>query len=135
MRTGRFDLYFEALVTQQLYARPPMKSPTPATPEHGRRPDDEGMEQHAYLARLPGGAALPLTLLTQQTGATTADAGRIDNTQTSIGLAASLMSRKQLPCWTAKRPIRLERKLLAREATCLPGSGRSGWTIPRCGSG
>jgi hypothetical protein len=45
--------------------------------EDGLRPDDHWMQKYAHLAWLFGGAAIPLTLLTQSTGTATADAGRI----------------------------------------------------------
>jgi hypothetical protein len=48
-----------------------MKSPTPITPEERGRTDDEGMQQNAHLARLGGGAAIPLTPVTQGAGTTT----------------------------------------------------------------
>ena len=78
------------------------------------------MEEHADLTRFGGGVAIPLTLVAQRAGATTTNAGGIDHTQTAIDLAASLMSGKRLSCWTAKRPIRLERKVLPRETTYFP---------------
>jgi len=84
--------------------------------------------------RLRGLAAIPLTLLAQWAGATTADAGCIHHTQAPIGLPTPLMGVKLLPCWTPECPIGLERKSLAGEATCLPGSSSGEWTIPGCRS-
>jgi hypothetical protein len=64
--------------------------------EQGRGTDDEGMPEHAHLARLGGGAALPLTLFPQGTGATTADAGRIDHAQAPVGFSAPSVAQQAL---------------------------------------
>jgi hypothetical protein len=87
-------LHFHALVTKQVHAHPSMVPTTPIIPEHRSRTDQQRMQQDAHLARLRGGAALPLTLLTQRTGTTTADAGRIHDAQTPIGFSAPLMHHK-----------------------------------------
>ena len=133
-REGLLHLYFDALATQELHARSPMLPPAPVLPEDWSWPNAEGMQQHTHLARLAGGTALPLTLFPQRTGAATANAGRIHHAQAAIGFSTSLMGRKRVPCWTPERPIRLERKVLPREATRFPGGGSGGWAIPRCGS-
>jgi hypothetical protein len=76
VRVGRealIYLHLHLLGTQQLPARPSMVPTAPIPPEQGRGADDEGMEQDTHLARLGGGAALPLALFPQGTGATTAD--------------------------------------------------------------
>jgi hypothetical protein len=78
------------------------------------------MQQHADLARLCGGAAIPLALLTEWTGAATLDAGPIDHAQAPIGFSAVFMRSQFLVCWAPKRSIGLERKVLTREATGLP---------------
>ena len=52
---------------------------------YGFRPDHEGMQEDADLARFGGGAAIPLALLAQRTRAATTDAGRIDHAQAAIG--------------------------------------------------
>src|SRR6266851_2526520 len=67
---------------------------------HGKR-----MQQHAYLARLLGGAALPLALPSQRTGTATADAGRIHHAQTAIGFSAPLMGNQRLASRTAQGAI------------------------------
>src|SRR5437868_1372569 len=87
-REALLSLHLHVLLTEQLYARPSMVATIPVMPEQRSRPNDEGMQQHAHLARLRGGSALPLTLLAQRTGAATADAGRIDHTQAPIGFSA-----------------------------------------------
>jgi hypothetical protein len=109
----RLHLNFDALGTKELHARAPMNPSTPVIPEERLTPDDEGMQEHADLARLCGGVAIPLALLAQRTGTATADAGRIDHAQAPIGLSTPLMGDQRAPCWTPKRPIRLERKILA----------------------
>ncbi len=119
-RTAGFHLHLHPLVRQQVDARPSMVTTTPIPPEYRSRADDQWMEQHADLARLCCGVAIPLTLLAQRTGAATANAGGIDHTQTAIGFSTPLMGRKRLPCWTPQRPIGLERKILPREAACFP---------------
>ncbi len=55
-------LHLEVLAAQR-QARTSMVPTTPVPPEERFRPDDEWMQQYAHLARLGGGAALPLTLL------------------------------------------------------------------------
>src|SRR5438128_3400091 len=133
IRAGRetlLSLHLHTLGTQQLLARPSLVPTTPITPEQGRGTNDEGMQQHAHLARLGGGAALPLTLFTQRAGTTTADAGRIDHTQAPVGFSALLMRHQRLASRTAQRAIRLKGKVLTREAASLPGQGHGCWPIP-----
>jgi hypothetical protein len=91
---GRPDLDLDALMAHQLDARPSVVPTTPVTPENGFRPNDQWMQQHTHLARLLGGAALPLTLLAQGTGTATADTGRIDDAQAPIGFSALLMGNQ-----------------------------------------
>jgi len=71
------------------------------------------MQQHAHLARLGGGAALPLTLFALWTGAATADAGSIHDAQASISFSALLMGGKFLVSGATQCPIGLESKVLA----------------------
>src|SRR6266568_6587404 len=92
------------------------------------------MQQDAHLARLRGGAAIPLTLLAQRAGTTTADACSIDDAQAPISFSAPLVCHKCLPGRAAERSIRLERKVLPREATSLPGESHSRQSISLCGS-
>src|SRR6266851_2915020 len=98
-----------------------MKSPTPVKTEERSRSHGERMEQQAYLTRLGGGAALPLTLVAQRAGAATADAGRIHHAQAPISLSAPLVGAQGLPGWAAQRAIRLKDKVATREAACFPG--------------
>src|SRR5947209_2147418 len=70
-RGGRFDLDLDALMAHQLDARTSMEATTPVTPSNGLRSDDQWMQQHAHLARLLGGATLPLALPPQRTGTAT----------------------------------------------------------------
>jgi hypothetical protein len=83
-------------------------------------PDSEWMQEHTHLARLFGRAVIPLTLLTERTGAATVNTGSIHDTQASIGFSALLMRGQFLVGWAAKRSIRLESKILGSEATGLP---------------
>ena len=76
---GRPDLDLDALMTQQLDARPSVVPTTPVTPLDGFGTNDHWMQQHAHLARFSSSATLPLTLLPERTGAATADAGCIDH--------------------------------------------------------
>src|SRR6266566_4132612 len=76
--------------------------------------------------KLLGGAALPLTLLTQRTRAATTNAGPIHDAQAAIGFSTPLLGRQRLPCWTAERPVGLKRKVLARKAPRFPGGGYGG---------
>ncbi len=112
---GRFSRGFQvdlhSLVTHQLHACPPMSPTTPVSPEERRIPDDERMQEDAHLTRLLGGAALPLTLLAQWTRTAGANAGGIDHAQAAISFSTSLLGDQRAPCWTPKRPIRLERKV------------------------
>jgi hypothetical protein len=78
------------------------------------------MQQHAHLARLGRCAAIPLTLLAQRTGTTTANAGAIHDAQAAIGFSALLVRDQLLVSGTAQRPIRLEYKILACEAASFP---------------
>jgi hypothetical protein len=65
------------LLAEQAHAGSTMLSATPILPEQGSRPHLERMEQDTDLAWLLGGTALPLTLLAEGAGTTTADTGSI----------------------------------------------------------
>ena len=67
-RETLLHLHFHALLPKQTHAHASMKSPTPIPPEERSRPDDQWMQQHAHLARLRSGVALPLTLLRRGQG-------------------------------------------------------------------
>jgi len=56
----------------------------------GSLPTLRGCEPHADLTRLFGGTTLPLTLVAQRTGTTTADAGTIHDAQASIGFVSAV---------------------------------------------
>jgi hypothetical protein len=62
-----------------------------------------------------------LTLLTQWTGATTAETGCIHDAQAPIGFSTLLLVVQGLSGGTAHGAIGLESKVLSREASCLPG--------------
>jgi len=97
------------------------------------RPHGKRMQQDAHLTWLLGGAALPLTLLAQGAGATAANAGRVHHAQTPIGFSAPLMGNQRLICRTAQGSVRLEGKILSREAARFPGRGNGGFAIARGG--
>ena len=129
-RVPGLHLDLHALVTKELHAHTSMVPTTPVTPSQGRRSDDEGMQEHAHPTRLGGGGAMPLTLFSQGTGTATADAGRIHDAQAPIGLYAPLMRNKRLASRTAQRAIRLEGKVLTREAALFPGQGHGCRSVP-----
>src|SRR5260370_16298007 len=98
--------------------------------EGGGRPEDQWMQQHTHLTRLFGGAAIPLTLFAQRARATTANAGRIHDAQTAIGLSAPLMGAKLQACGTVQCAIGLEDKVLPREAAPFPGQSAFSRPVP-----
>jgi hypothetical protein len=102
----RMNLNLQTLTAHNLNAGPTIQPPTPIPPEDRCRPDGEGMQEDAHLARLDRGAPIPLTLLAQRTGTATVDAGSIDHAQTPIGFSASLLQNQRLSSRTTQRPIR-----------------------------
>ena len=130
-RGGRFDLDLDALMAHQLDTCTSVGATTPVTPENGFRPNDQWMQQHTDLTRLLGGATLPLTLLAQGTGTATTNTGRIDDAQAPIDFSALLMGNQRLVSRTPQRPIRLERKVLTREAVRFPGQAHLRGSIAR----
>ncbi len=118
-------------MSHEPHAGPSMLSAAGGVPEQGSRTHLQRMRQDTDLARFRGGAAIPLALLTQRTGAATANAGGIHHTQAAIGFPAPLLDNKLLPCGTAPRPIRLERKVLTREAVRFPGQAHLRGSIAR----
>jgi hypothetical protein len=129
-RIPRSQLDLDALVAKQLDAGTPMNPSTPVTPEERLISDDERMQEHAHLARLGSGAAIPLTLFAQRAGATTPDAGRIHHTQTAIGFSAPLMRGKLLASRATECAIWLKSKVLTREAASFPGQGHGCRPVP-----
>jgi hypothetical protein len=106
-------MHLHTLVAKQVDAGTSMNPSTPVTPSERFSPDHERMQEHTHLARLFGGAAVPLALLAQWAGTTSAHAGSIHNTQTAIDLSALLLDTKLLVCWTAEGPVWLEREIVA----------------------
>jgi hypothetical protein len=88
-RGGRFDRDLDALRAHQLDACPAVRATTPVMPSDGLRADDHWMQQHADLARLLGGAALPLALLAQRTGTATAVTSSIHDAQAAVSALAA----------------------------------------------
>ena len=122
-RDPGLHLDLHALLTKQIHACTSMVPTTPIPPGQGRRTDDEWMQQHTHPTRLGGGSAMPLTLSPAGTGATTANASRIDHAQATVGFSAPLVRNKRLPGRTAQRSIRLEGIVSPREAALFPGQG------------
>ncbi len=88
-----------------------MNSATPVTPEERRIPDPKRMQEDADLARLFGGTPIPLALLAQRAGTTTANAGCIHHAEAAIGLSTMLLGSERVPCRAPKRSVSLERKV------------------------
>ena len=61
--TVRQQSDLDALVSHELDTGAPVLPPAPIAPEHRCGTHPERMEQHTHLARLRGGAAVPLALL------------------------------------------------------------------------
>src|SRR5690348_9003953 len=98
-------------MTSHLDARMPMDSPTPICPHQGRRTDGKRMLEHADLARLVGGTALPLTLLAQRARTAATNARGVDHTQAAISFSTPFLRAQRASCWASKGPSRLERKV------------------------
>ena len=90
-RGGRRQAHFNILVAHELHAGTPMCSPAPIAPEKRGRTNLERMQQHAYLARLCCGVAIPLALLAERTRTTTANAGSIHHAEAAIDFPALLL--------------------------------------------
>lgn len=87
----RFHLDLDTLMPKELNTCAPMDPSTPIMPEERLTPHDEGMQQHADLARLCRGTSIPLTLFTERTRPTTVNAGTIHHAQAPISFSALLM--------------------------------------------
>ncbi len=131
---GRRQAHLDALVSHELHAGAPVYSPAPIAPEQRGRTHLERMQQHTDLARLCRRTAIPLTLLAQRTGTTTANAGAIHHAQAAIGFSALLMREQLLVSGATQRPIGLESKVLAGEAARFPGQAHLRGSIARGGS-
>lgn len=103
--------HINALVAHELQAGPPMLSAAPILPKQRRGTNDEGMHEHADLARFCRGVTIPLTLLAQWAGPTTPDAGCIHHAQAPIGFTTLLLDMKLLVGWTMECPIYLDREI------------------------
>lgn len=108
---GRLHLDLNALMAHELDACPSVRPTTPVTPEKRFRPNHQWMQQDTHLARLFSGTPIPLALLTQRAGTTTADARCIHHAEVPIGLSTMLLGSERVPCWAPKRSVRLERKV------------------------
>ena len=117
----RRQAHLNALMSRKMHTGTPMFSAAPISPEERSRTNLERMQQHAHLARHGSRATIPLALLAQRTGTTTADAGSIHDTQAAIGFSALLMRDQLLVGRTPQRPIRLEHKVLAGETAAFQG--------------
>jgi hypothetical protein len=123
--------HLEALIPQKPLAGSPMLSPAPVLPKKRRTSDGERVEKDTDLARLCGGMAIPLALLAQRTGTTTANAGAIHHAQAAIGFSAVFMREQVLASWTLERAIGLKREVGSGETPRFPGRGRGRWTVSR----
>src|SRR6266849_2507803 len=119
------------LVAQQAHAGSAMLPATPILPEQGSRPNRVRMQEQADPARLRRGVTMPLTLLSQGTRSTLADASRVDQTQAAISLTALFGCREHLLGGAAQGPVRLKHKVSPRETACFPGRGESRRAIAR----
>ncbi len=113
-------LNLDALGTNEVDTGTSMLSSAPVLPEKRLPSDSERMQEHADLARLFGGVTIPLARLSQRAGTTIANTGGIHHAQAAISLSTMLLGHKRLPCWTAQRPVGLERKVGSGEATGFP---------------
>lgn len=118
---GRWQAHLDTLVLHELHTGASVFSSAPISPEQRGRTNLERMQQHADLAWLFGGAALPLALLAERAGTTTANAGSIHHTQACIGFSTLLMRDQLLVGRAPQRAVGLERKVLAGETARFPG--------------
>jgi hypothetical protein len=132
-RSGRPDLDLDALITQELDTGTSVDPTTPVTPQQWRLPHNQWMQQDTDLTWLLGDLALPLALLAQRAGTTTANASAIHDAQAAISLSALLMRKQFLVCRTPQRPIGLESKVLPREAASFPEQAHLRGSIARGG--
>ena len=123
------DLNLGALVPKELHTGAPMNSSTPVSPEERPIANGEWMQENTHLTRLFGGTPIPLTRLSQGTGAATAKAGSIHHTQAAIGFSARRVRGQLLGSLAPECPIRLERKVLTRKAPRFPGQAHLGSRI------
>jgi len=124
-----------SLAAHQLQASSALTSPAPVAPEQRRQGDGQWMQEQAHPARLPGVPGMPLAVLAPPAGTAIAPAGRREDAQAAIGLAAVFRRRERLPGGTAQGAIGLERKGSASEAALLPGLAWHGQGIAWHGSG
>ena len=128
---GSWLTHLDPLVSHELPTGAPVCSPAPILPEQRGRTSLQGMQQDAHLARLCGGAPIPLTLLAQRTGTTAANTGPVHDAQAAIGFSALLMREQLLVGGATQCPMWLDRKVLAREATSFPGQAHLRESIAR----
>jgi len=131
---GRRQAHLDVLVPHELLTSAPVLSAAPISPEQRRGTHRQRMQQHTHLARLRGSAAIPLALLAQWTGTTTANACSIHHAQAPIGFSTVFMRDQLLVSGATQRPIGLESKVLAREAAGFPGQAHVRGSIARGGS-
>src|SRR5207247_7178379 len=103
-----------------------MDPPAPVSPEEGLRTDAEWMQQDTDPAGFGGSSAMPLTLLSQWTGAGLADASGIHQPQTAISFCALFGRGEPLPGGAAQGAMRLQHKVSPGEAASFEGQGYLG---------
>src|SRR6266702_58375 len=124
-QTARCHLNIHPLMVQQIHAGSLMVRSASILPKNRLWSNNERMQEDSSLARLRGGAAIPLALLTQRTGTAAVKTGCVHHAQTAVSFSTMLMGTQYLACWTTKRPIGLKRKVLPGEATRFPGGSGS----------
>jgi hypothetical protein len=122
---GWLNLDHDVLLAHQLEARSPVDPTTPIATDQRKRTDNRWLQEHAHLARLRRSAPIPLTLVAQRTGTTTADAGCMHDAQVPVSVSPLLTRGTLLVGGATQRPIWLEGKVLAQEVGSLPGQAHA----------
>src|SRR5712691_4314048 len=104
---GRWQAHLDALVSHELHAGAPVRSPAPIVPEQRRGTNLERMQQDTDATRLRGCFPVPLTLLAQRGAATIAYSGAVEHAQTAIGFAALLGWAQRLASRAGQHPVGL----------------------------
>lgn len=133
-RAGRLDPGLDALLAKAPYARPPMLSPAPVTPEEGRSANHGRMPQQTDPAGFCRLVAVPLTLRTHRAGAAVDNPGGVEHPQRASVLGTLFGWMQRLADGAAECPVRLESKVRSCEAPSFPGGSDGGRAIPRCES-
>ncbi len=120
---ARWQAHLDALVSHELHAGAPVRSPAPIVPEQRRGTNPQRMQQDTDATRLRSCFPMPLTLLAQRAAATIAYSGAVEHAQTAIGFTALLGWAQRLASRTGQRPVALVGEILPRETPRFPGQG------------